>query len=50
MSKKKYKKQRNYICLKMIERSQSAGLHLDEKKEHDKMACRKKIDIKNIDD
>ena len=43
MSKKKYKKQRNYICLDMIERSQNAGPHMDKKKQKDKNICRKKV-------
>ncbi len=43
MSKKKHKKQRNYVCLEMIERSQNAGPHINKKKEKDKNICRKKI-------
>ena len=43
MSKKKYKKQRNYICLDMIERSQNAGPHMDKKKKNNKNICREKV-------
>tara|TARA_R110000824_G_scaffold127434_1_gene287609 strand:- start:218 stop:370 length:153 start_codon:yes stop_codon:yes gene_type:complete len=50
MKKKKYEKQRNYVVVEMIERSQNAGSHIDKKKEDDKGTCRKKIDIKNIED
>jgi len=50
MKKKKHKKQRNYVVVEMIERSQNAGTHLDKKKEDDKSKCREKIDTKNIED
>jgi len=43
MSKKKYKKQRNYICLDMIKRSQNAGPHINKKKQKNKNICRKKV-------
>jgi hypothetical protein len=43
MSKRKYKKQRNYICLDMIERSQNAGVHMDRKKQKNKNICREKV-------
>ena len=43
MSKKKHKKQRNYVCLEMIERSQNAGPHINKKKQKNKTICRKKI-------
>jgi len=43
MSKKKYKKQRNYVCLEMIERSQNAGPHINKKKQKNKNICRKKV-------
>jgi len=43
MSKKKDKKQRNYVCLEMIERSQNAGPHINKKKEKNKNICRKKV-------
>jgi hypothetical protein len=43
MSKRKYKKQRNYTCLDMIERSQNAGPHIDKKRQKNKNICREKV-------
>jgi|3_EtaG_2_1085321.scaffolds.fasta_scaffold307219_1 hypothetical protein len=48
--KEKMQKIRNYVVTKMIKRSQKAGLHTDKKKEVEKNKCRKKVDIKNIED
>ena len=50
MKRKKHKKQRNYVVVEMIERSQNAGAHLDKKKENDKTKCREQIDTKNIEE
>jgi len=44
VKKKKYKKQRNYVALGMIERSQNAGMHTDKKKEKNKNICRASIE------
>lgn len=42
--KRKTKKTRNYVVIKMIERNQKAGYHINKKKQKNKMKCRKKID------
>lgn len=44
MAKKKTLKQRNPVVRKMIQYSQKAGLHIDQKKEASRCACRNDID------
>ena len=47
---KKDPKSRNHVVKKMIQRSQKAGYHPDEKKENDKTYCREDLDLSEWDE
>ena len=50
MGKKNKTRQRNHVVKNMIQRSQKAGYHTDQKKERDKYLAREPIDEEEIEE